>query len=381
MTVPKQKNLNTYGDYPDLTKVKKAVIIIIQNIGDVILTTPVFSTLKKQFPEMRLDAIVNKGTEDILLGNPFIHTVHVYERQGSWINKLNSRLRLFSLLRQTKYDMAIALTVATRDRTLCMVTGAAIRVGGGKAQNRFLPKTVPFTHKVRHPVTKRYYLERHLDCLRRIGVYPTEDQRLPTIFEGEEAQTNITKRLNQAGLATKSYIVIHPTSRWMFKCWLPEKVAQLMARLHEEFHIALIMTAAPDERELEYIRRLKMTLPTPILDLSGQLTLRQLTALIRQARLFIGVDSAPMHMAVAVQTPSVVLFGPSSEFDWGARGALHHLVVSDQFTCRPCQIDGCGGGKISECLSNISVDQVMTHVRKQLEDPVAPASMAFNHPR
>ena len=98
---------------------------------------------------------------------------------------------------------------------------------------------------------------------------------------------------------------------------------------------------------------------------AGQLAYRAAepdAALAARARLFVGVDSAPMHIAAAVGTPAVALFGPSDEVEWSPWGTAHRVVASPEFPCRPCRNDGCGGGKVSECLTTLPVDRVMAAV-------------------
>jgi len=108
-------------------------------------------------------------------------------------------------------------------------------------------------------------------------------------------------------------------------------------------------------------------LPQSVVDLSGQLSLKQLAALTARAKLFIGVDSAPMHIAAAMGTPTVVLFGPSGDPEWGPWQVPHKIITSDH-TCRPCGNDGCGGGKLSECLQTISVAEVLEAVHSLLQE-------------
>ena len=99
-------------------------------------------------------------------------------------------------------------------------------------------------------------------------------------------------------------------------------------------------------------------------DFSGKamLSLKHLAALTARAKLFIGVDSAPMHIAAAVQTPTVALFGPSGELEWGPWRVPHRVVASSEHACRPCGNDGCGGGKVSECLTRLSQEAVLSAV-------------------
>ena len=89
------------------------------------------------------------------------------------------------------------------------------------------------------------------------------------------------------------------------------------------------------------------------------MSLKELAALTQTAKLFIGVDSAPMHIAAAVGTPTVALFGPSGDKQWGPWGVPFRVVSSQQHPCRPCGIDGCGGGKVSDCLTSLTVDEVL----------------------
>jgi heptosyltransferase-3 len=101
------------------------------------------------------------------------------------------------------------------------------------------------------------------------------------------------------------------------------------------------------------------------LNLAGQLSIKELGALAARARLFVGVDSMPMHLACAMGTPAVALFGPSGEAEWGPWNVAHRVVHSAH-SCRPCGLDGCGGGKVSECLSFLPVDAVYAAARELL---------------
>ena len=102
---------------------------------------------------------------------------------------------------------------------------------------------------------------------------------------------------------------------------------------------------------------LDATTAARVVDLGGRLSLRELAALTARARLFFGVDSAPMHIASATGTPAVALFGPSSEVAWGP-WRVPHRVVTSAHPCRPCGLDGCGGSKVSECLTTLPLDRV-----------------------
>ena len=132
----------------------------------------------------------------------------------------------------------------------------------------------------------------------------------------------------------------------------------------------IVLSAASSPAEMAMVRRITAPLTAPVVDLSGQLTLKQLAALDAKARLFVGVDSAPMHIAAAMGTPTVALFGPSGDQEWGPRREpwlTPSRIVTSGHSCRPCGNDGCGGGKVSDCLTTIPVKQVLDAIHELLD--------------
>jgi heptosyltransferase-3 len=220
-----------------------------------------------------------------------------------------------------------------------------------------------FTHFVSEPrAGGRHMVERNLDALRRIGIYPEVDERRLTLVAGAAAEEKVFALLAAHGLQAGGFVQVHPSSRWRFKCWPAEKTAALIDRLHAE-GLRVVMTAAPEPAEIRMVDDILQRLVRPVAaNLSGQLSLKELAALTARARLFMGVDSAPMHIAAAVGTPVLAIFGPSGEALWGPWGApragSHRVVAADGYTCRPCGLDGCGGGKVSDCLVTLEVERV-----------------------
>ena len=350
------------NDAIDLNSIRRVLVIKLRHHGDVLLTSPVFSVLKNHAPHLELDALVYQETAQMLTLHPAIREVHGIDRNWKKLGlaaQAKAEWALLTTLRERQYDLIIHLTEHPRGAWLKFLTGARYGVA------RKLPDTGmwwrnSFSHLYATPraANSRHSVELNLDALRRIGVYPNEGERKLTLVAGDQADTEIKQLLAQHGLQSKAFIHIHPTSRWLFKCWPAEKTTQLIGALQALGH-AIVVTAAPDEKERALLDRILAPLQQPVVDLSGQLNLKQLAALTAQAQLFIGVDSAPMHIAAAMQTPVVALFGPSGENEWGPWQTLHRVITSSH-TCRPCGNDGCGGGKISECLTTLPMERVLT---------------------
>lgn len=348
---------------------RRALVIKLRHHGDVLLTSPVISVLRNHAPRLEIDALVYADTAAMLDLHPALAELHTidrgWKRSGALI-QAREEWALLQRLRRRGYDLIIHLTEHPRGawlvRLLSPRFSVAPRIGGA---GRFWRKS--FTHYFARPSNaRRHTVERNLDALRRIGVYPGANERALVLVPGAAAEARVDALLAQHGLAPKSFLHLHPTSRWLFKCWPQDRNAELIRTLLARGE-RLVVTAAPDAREKEMVARILSQAPGAV-DLAGQLSLKEMAALSARARLFVGVDSAPMHIAAAMATPVVALFGPSGELEWGPWQVPHRLVVSDAHPCRPCGIDGCGGGKLSECLATLEVERVLHAIDEVLAE-------------
>lgn len=360
------------ADRIDLTIVKRVLVVKPRHHGDVLLTSPVFTTLKSHAPHLKIDALVYADTRDMLTLHPAIDQVHCIDRAwktAGLATRLAAEWRLFSGLRGRRYDLLIHLSEHPRGAWLARALGCRYAVAPGyAAKSGFWKRS--FTHRValaRNAL--RHMVDWNLDALRRIGVQPVGDDRKLVLVPGEEAEARALALLQAHGLADAPFIHIHPASRWQFKCWPVDRMAGLIDTLIERGE-RVVLTAAPtqDERSLLAAIITRTRARERIVDLSGQLTLKGLAALTARARLFVGVDSAPMHIAAAMGTPVVALFGPSGDAEWGPWEVPHRVVSSAMHRCRPCGNDGCGGGKVSECLTTLPESQVLAAIDALLMD-------------
>jgi heptosyltransferase III len=354
-------------DAIDLNTVHRALVIKLRHHGDVLLTSPVFQVLKNHAPHIEADALVYHDTREMLTGHPAISNVFTIDREWKRMNPISQaghELGLFRQLKARKYDLVIHLTEHPRGAWLTRllkpkysVAQRAQGINEGR-DSRLWKKS--FTHTFPSPrATFRHTVESNLDSLRRLGIYPQAAEKKLVLVPGDEAEKKVESLMALHNISAKRFIHMHPTSRWFFKTWPAEKFAQLILEIGKAGE-RVVLTAAPTSDEREMVAAIKKLLKAPVVDLTGSLTLKELAALTARARAFVGVDSAPMHMAAAMQTPTVVLFGPSGEQHWGPWEVKHRIVVSQdpRHTCRPCGNDGCGGSKVSECLMELPVSQV-----------------------
>lgn len=339
-------------------ELSRALVIKLRHHGDVLLTSPVFSALRQAAPRCEIDALVYADTAPMLQDHPAIAQIHCIDRNWKRLGlvaQARAEWTLLAALRRRRYDLVVHLTGHPRGAWLARLTGARWAVAP-RRPGRFWRKS--FSHLYPGANPRRHTVETHLDALRRLGLQPGADARRLVMVPGNEAEGRVDNLLAAHRVVVGGFVHLHPASRWLFKCWTADKVALLADSLAAK-GLPVVMTAAPDPAEKALIAAVLAAARAPLVDLSGQLSLRELAALTARARLFVGVDSAPMHIAAAMGTPVVALFGPSGDIEWGPWGVAHRLITSDAHPCRPCGQDGCGGGKISECLTTLPVDRVL----------------------
>lgn len=337
----------SYGNYPDLTTVKRILVIKLRHLGDVLLTTPLFSALKDRLPDAQIDAYIYKEAAPMLEGHPAISSLLLYDtkkKKGSLWQRLVYEASLLRQIRRKNYDLVLNLTEGDRGTMAAYFSGALIKVGfvpKGRWQKRV------YTHLVKHCPGLRHTVERNLDVIRRIGIFPALDER-ELFFSIEDAEKKF--------LGPTPFILIHPTSRWLFKCLPVPKMRELVTQLLQRGK-QVVITSGPDPQEQEMARAIGEGFPVQIL--AGQISLKQLGALIASSERLICVDSVPFHMASALKKPVIAFFGPTSDVTWGPWRNPHAHVLTQNLPCRPCYQDGCGGSKYSDCLATLDIKRAL----------------------
>ncbi|SFO04745.1 putative lipopolysaccharide heptosyltransferase III [Xenorhabdus japonica] len=304
---------------PINNKIKRILVIKLQHHGDMLLTTPVISTLIHHYPDAEIDVLLYQETAPMLENSAEISRIFSIDRKWKQLGtrkKLLHEWVLLKTLRQQHYDLVVNLADQWRSAFISRFTGASIRLALSfpKRQNwkwRFCHTEVIPTddHDSLHTV------EQNLSILKPLQ-FNSIITKVTMSYSDNDLQW-IKKKLSEYQYSER-YIVIQPTSRWFFKCWDEKKMAELITALQKDGH-CIIITSGPDQKELEMVTTILSLCPDNgknILSLAGKLTLPTLAALIDHAKLFIGVDSVPMHMAAALETPCIALFGPSKLTFW-----------------------------------------------------------------
>jgi len=386
--------------------VRKILVIKLRHIGDVLLAVPVFRALRDHFGAIHISALVNSGTEDVLMGNPLISEILLFDRKVKGLSPVKRYLREIRFLKEVRtrgFDMTIDLTGGDRAAIISFVSGARYRLGWRPGKG-FPGKKRLYTH-LSLPEAEKHMVLQNLDVVSQFGI---DTGNLSVDFHIPEKERAFVRALLRAEKVAENepLVHIHPTSRWLFKCWKDEYMAEVMGWLVNQ-GLKVVITSSLDPKEINKAKKIVSLVSdfTPahnsalkkggmgrLLDLCGKTSIKQLAAVSESSTLFLGVDSAPMHIAAAVGTPVVALFGPSGAFNWGPwdngsslsgvqsavfkspycrRSGVQtfgiHTVIQREWGCIPCGSDGCEGTKISKCLNDISPGEVMDVLRVKLE--------------
>ncbi|MDB6367040.1 putative lipopolysaccharide heptosyltransferase III [Photorhabdus bodei] len=299
------------------TQFDRILIIKLRHHGDVLLITPVINTLKDNYPAVEIDVLLYKETEPILANFSAVDNLFSIDRQ--WKKQgikthLGHEWRLLKRLRHRQYDLVINLTDQWYSAFVTRFTGAKVRIGFDLAKRRSLFWKKCFTNLV--PTGHSQFLhivEQNLSALSLLNL-PLINTTVTMSYRQQDKEA-VLMLFDKHGVDQK-YIVVQPTSRWFFKCWDEKKMSETINALQSDGW-TIVVTSGPDRKEEEMVEKILSNCPKErVISFAGQLTLPQLAALIDGANLFIGMDSVAMHMAAALKTPGIALFGPSKLVFW-----------------------------------------------------------------
>lgn len=345
------------------------LLIKLRHHGDMLLTTPVIHALRQQYPQASIDVLLYKETLPMLQAHPEIRHLHFIDRnwkkEGSW-QHIRHEVKLVRTVRQCRYDLVINLADQWRSAIITGLTGAKVRIGFDYRKRRNVIWRLAHTHLVStENHSNLHTVEQNLVALTPLNFLAQEHPAAMHYSDADREKTLATLARYQQ--TARPYIVIQPTSRWIYKCWEDEKVAGLIDSLSSD-GVDIVLTAAPDKKEQAMIDNiLSLCQNRRVISLAGMLSLPQLAALIDHAELFIGVDSAPMHMAAALNTPCIALFGPTKLKQWRPWGENNKVIWAGDYAPLPSP-DSIDTKTVTRYLSAIPLEDVVKAARNYLDE-------------
>jgi heptosyltransferase-3 len=351
---------------PDFPIGARILIIRLRSIGDIILLTPALRLLKEWRPDLLFSVMVESRFRELLQGNPAVEEILI-PGEGSGARNLVSRLAVVRQLRRRRFSLCVNLHGGPTSRLFTRWSAAPWRVGfahyrGASLYNILVPdaRTIlhkPFLHTAEHQAAAFFHL----------GL-PQKEIPRAQIFCGEKHAAWWGAQRASLGINSgEPYAIVQPTAAYKTKEWAPEGFAQIGKYLEGKAGVAVIYSCGPGEAPV--LDAVEKAVGAPLRRLQG-VSLAQFAAALAGARLFVGNDSGPAHMAAALARPVVVIFGSSSSPIWGPwlrqTSNPTSLVVQNPFECNPCPGDHCYKFAQPECILSVSFDQVKNAVAEVL---------------
>lgn len=333
----------------DRSVVRKLLVVKLRAVGDVLLSTIVTKNLRLAFPQARFDFLTEAPSTDILKLNPFVDNTLVYRRNTM------SGLDLIRMVRGNSYDLVIDLFGNPRSALATWLSGARYRVG-----YRFRGRTYAYNILVKPRGGQVHNTQFNLDALDAIGV-EIQDRHIYFPFSSQD-ETYVNEFLSRGLLVGKFLVGINTGGGWYTKRWGLERYAELADRMVEKYDAAIVLTwgpgQLPDVEKIVSMMKHEPFVPPPT-------SLPQLGALLKRCALVISNDSGPMHIAAAVGTPVLGIYGPTNPVLQGPYGDQHATIRNEGLECLGCNLTKCPIGHL--CMLELTVDDVLQGVARLIE--------------
>ena len=330
---------------------ERILLIRFGSLGDVVLTTPTIRAVRKAFPDAYVAMLVGDRSADVISANPHLDETITFRRH---IKNPSEMQRVSALLRERNFGVSIDMQRKFRSSLLAYLSGAKLRIGYHRPGGFLCSVKIPDNEN-------KHTVDRNLTLLKPLGI--VEAEREPEIFLLQEDRDYADRIFEAQGLASKSPVLgMFPGAGWRHRFWPAERFAAVADLAVEKYDAGVIIFGGPNEADI--VDNVAQNMTTSAVLMKDRMTLRQLSAMIEKCHLFLSNDTGPMHISVAVKTPTIALFGPGNHVKFQPIGKEHALIRRD-IPCSPCKqfTSKC---KDNVCMKLITVDEVWEAIRNRI---------------
>ncbi|MFW6211190.1 MAG: glycosyltransferase family 9 protein [bacterium] len=340
----------------DLAEVKKILVIRPGAIGDVLLTTPFIRALKKALPGAVIDYAVRPFAAHVLEGNPGINSIKFIEKKGFFPD-----LKFYREIAREKYDLVFDLFGNLRTALIAFFSGARYKTGFNFRFRKYF-----YNIKVAPHPKARYNVYFHMQLLDALGI--KQDGPDTEIFIREKDEKKSREFIGRLKAEYTGPVVgLNPAGTWYTKKWPEKSYARLGDMVLEKYPDASVVVLwGPGEKETAlniaaYAEKKESFFPAP------ETSLREMAAIIRDLDVLVTNDGAGKHLAAAVRTPAVTIYGPTDHISWNPEDEDRYPVVISREPCAPCDKVACGN---FICMQGIEPREVMEKTENILKQEV-----------
>ena len=333
-------------------QIERILLIKPSSLGDIIHGLPVLKALRNKWPDAKISWVVKDAYVDILNGNPLIDELILLIKSSLTTSIFSFRKKL----RHGSFDLAVDMQGLFRSGLIAFLSGAAVRIGFSNAREL---ASLFYTHKVDAPLNL-HAVDRNLKLAAALGC-EVQEIEFPINFNRETEQEALGFLQNIQLDKGKPLVTFVPGTRWEKKRWPLNSFSLLGDLLIEKMGAGIIVAGSRQENRL--IHEIRSAMKNPSAE-AVDFSLTKLTALLSKSDVVVTNDSGPMHIAVAMRTPVVALFGPTDPVRTGPY-SKKCLIIQRDLKCIPCFRKQCSQGSF-ECMESITVEEVFEGVKKIL---------------
>ncbi|KPL01354.1 MAG: hypothetical protein AMJ91_00305 [candidate division Zixibacteria bacterium SM23_73_3] len=339
----------------NLTGKERLLVIRTDRVGDVVLSTPVLEAIKSRFPQSYLAMMVSPYATDVVKNNPNLDDVIIDDADSSH-KGIKGFFKLVKEIKKKHFDVGVLLRPTLRLALLLLLAGIRYRIGTGYRFYQVFFNRKVYVHR---KINLRHEAEYNLDLLRPLGIRPP--RILPQMYLSQEEEEFARQILNEFSLTPEEMVVvIHPGSGNSSLNLPAKRFAEVADRLIEKFNAKIIFTGTKMEKGL--VDFIKNNMKHAAVDLAGRTNLRELSAVLKSCHVVISNSTGPMHLAVALGTPTVAIFCPifaAGPIRWGPYGEGNEVILPPAPVCFKCKPRSCPH---YDCMEKIKAEQIVSKV-------------------
>jgi lipopolysaccharide heptosyltransferase II len=342
----------------DWSSVRKVLVIRLRSIGDTVLTTPSLVALRRFLPHTSIDILLEDWVAPVLDGSPLVDRVISIPRHSN-----AARARIARELHRTGYDVVYNLHGGTTATLLARASGAKQRAGYAHYQYARLHNHVAPSPQEIWSRPTLHSAEQQLALIGWTGV-PVSDRPATQLAVTEKAARSVAAKLAAHQIDSEPVALIHPAAAFETKQWPAENFARVIDEVAARGLTPVVIVAPKEKQVLDRVVQQSSARVIGLTDLS----LPEVTALAARAQLFVGNDSGIAHMAAAVNTPCVVIFGSSNVAHWRPWTTNRNEVVREEMKCQPCHGYFCAEFETPQCILRIPVERVVAAIDRLMRE-------------
>lgn len=336
----------------------KNILIRMPNwLGDLVMATPIIQDVRHRWPEAYITAMCQSHVGALLEHDPHLTEIYRFKKPSGWIHR-SQHMDMIETLRRGEYDLGILLTNSFSSAWWFWRGHVSNRIGfSGNLRSFLLDKAVPFPANKE----KQHLVITYKALLEPLGIPISSTS--PTLYVSAEEKKNAQERLEADGFRPHEHILvgINPGAAYgSAKCWLPDRFHLLTERLLEDPRMMTVYFG--DSSGAPLVNEICKGFDERVINFAGRTTIRELMALIQSCAVMLTNDSGPMHIAAALKTPLVALFGSTSDIKTGPYGG--GIVIHKHVECSPCYKRVCPID--FRCMKQIEVDEVYQAIQRQI---------------